>query len=172
MLRFYAARIWRSTIIKYVILLSTLSAALYMLYTPALLQRGTPAVDIDNRQRAVWLDQANTIPTEEYSALLKARFKRPSAWPNYTPSKWQATQSQQEELNMVIREALINGKDGCCNSDGDRQTTQERRERISAAVKYTWEAYRRDALGYDEFRPLSHSGTNMTRQGIGYFVAD
>ncbi|KAJ2763210.1 mannosyl-oligosaccharide alpha-1,2-mannosidase [Coemansia sp. BCRC 34490] len=172
MLQFYAARIWRSTIIKYVILLSTLSAALYMLYTPALLQRGTPAVDIDNRQRAFWLDQANTIPTEEYSALLRARFKRPSAWPNYTPSKWRATQSQQEELNMVIREALINGKDGCCNSDGDRQTTQERRERISAAVKYTWEAYRGDALGYDEFRPLSHSGTNMTRQGIGYFVAD
>ncbi|KAJ2655786.1 mannosyl-oligosaccharide alpha-1,2-mannosidase [Coemansia sp. RSA 1200] len=144
-----------------------------MLYTPTLLQRGTPAVDIDNnRWRAVWLDQANAITTEEYSALLKARFERLSAWQNYTLSQWQATQSQQEELNVAIREALINGKEGCCNSDGDIQTTQERLKRISTAVKYAWEAYRRDALGYDEFRPLSHSGTNMTRQGIGYFVAD
>ncbi|KAJ2658047.1 mannosyl-oligosaccharide alpha-1,2-mannosidase [Coemansia sp. RSA 1200] len=157
----------------YVLLLSTLTTTLYMLYMPTLLQRITPVVDIDNNQRrTVWLDQADDIPTEEYSALLKARFERLSAWPNYTLFQWQATQSQQEGLNVAIREALINGKEGCCNSDGDIQTTQEWLKRISAAVKYAWEAYRQDALGYDEFRPLSHSGTNMTRQGIGYFVAD
>ncbi|KAJ1805929.1 mannosyl-oligosaccharide alpha-1,2-mannosidase, partial [Coemansia sp. RSA 2598] len=35
-----------------------------------------------------------------------------------------------------------------------------------------WRAYRRDAFGSDEYHPVSRHGSNLTSQGIGYFIAD
>ncbi|KAI0778922.1 glycoside hydrolase [Trametes elegans] len=44
---------------------------------------------------------------------------------------------------------------------------------IVAAFKHAWLAYERDAMGDDEYHPISHKGTNLTEAGgIGYTVVD
>ncbi|KAJ3769999.1 glycoside hydrolase [Lentinula raphanica] len=49
----------------------------------------------------------------------------------------------------------------------------ERMEGIVAAFKHAWDAYARDAMGCDEYHPLSRSGDNFTTEGgIGYTIVD
>ncbi|KAH8119714.1 glycoside hydrolase [Phellopilus nigrolimitatus] len=49
----------------------------------------------------------------------------------------------------------------------------ERRDAIVDAFKYAWHAYERDAMGDDEYHPISHQGTNLSSAGgIGYTVVD
>ncbi|TEB29261.1 hypothetical protein FA13DRAFT_1793350 [Coprinellus micaceus] len=44
---------------------------------------------------------------------------------------------------------------------------------IAAAFKDAWRAYARDAMGKDEYHPLSKTGTNLSPAGsIGYFIID
>ncbi|KAF7302777.1 alpha-1,2-Mannosidase [Mycena kentingensis (nom. inval.)] len=48
-----------------------------------------------------------------------------------------------------------------------------RRDAVVNAFKYAWSAYARDAMGADEYHPLAHRGTNLSRDGgIGYTVVD
>ncbi|KAF7314321.1 Glycoside hydrolase family 47 protein [Mycena kentingensis (nom. inval.)] len=48
-----------------------------------------------------------------------------------------------------------------------------KRDAIVQAFKHAWSAYERDAMGADEYHPLSHEGTNLTSAGgIGYTVVD
>ncbi|KAJ7791767.1 glycoside hydrolase family 47 protein [Mycena olivaceomarginata] len=48
-----------------------------------------------------------------------------------------------------------------------------RRGAVVAAFQYAWSAYERDAMGSDEYHPISHRGTNLsTSGGIGYTVVD
>ncbi|KAF8554343.1 glycoside hydrolase family 47 protein [Imleria badia] len=48
-----------------------------------------------------------------------------------------------------------------------------RRDAVVDAFKHAWLAYERDAMGDDEYHPLSHSGSNLTKAGgIGYTVVD
>ncbi|KAI0326772.1 glycoside hydrolase [Cubamyces sp. BRFM 1775] len=48
-----------------------------------------------------------------------------------------------------------------------------KRDAVVAAFKHAWLAYERDAMGDDEYHPLSHKGTNLTEAGgIGYTVVD
>ncbi|KAF7323479.1 alpha-1,2-Mannosidase [Mycena chlorophos] len=48
-----------------------------------------------------------------------------------------------------------------------------KRDAVVAAFKYAWSAYAQDAMGSDEYHPLSHRGTNLSRSGgIGYTVVD
>ncbi|KAF8934579.1 mannosyl-oligosaccharide alpha-1,2-mannosidase [Dissophora ornata] len=48
----------------------------------------------------------------------------------------------------------------------------ERKDRVKAAFKDAWGAYRRDAWGKDEYHPISKQGTNMIRNGQGFTIVD
>ncbi|KDR66379.1 hypothetical protein GALMADRAFT_259456 [Galerina marginata CBS 339.88] len=44
---------------------------------------------------------------------------------------------------------------------------------VVQAFKFAWRAYERDAMGSDEYHPISHKGSNISSSGgIGYTVAD
>ncbi|KAH9854342.1 glycoside hydrolase [Lenzites betulinus] len=48
-----------------------------------------------------------------------------------------------------------------------------KRDAVVEAFKHAWLAYERDAMGDDEYHPISHEGTNLTEAGgIGYTVVD
>ncbi|KAJ6559175.1 glycoside hydrolase [Mycena vulgaris] len=48
-----------------------------------------------------------------------------------------------------------------------------KRDAIVRAFQHAWLAYERDAMGDDEYHPISHEGTNLTAAGgIGYTVVD
>ncbi|ESK93354.1 glycoside hydrolase family 47 protein [Moniliophthora roreri MCA 2997] len=48
-----------------------------------------------------------------------------------------------------------------------------KRDAVVEAFKHAWRAYERDAMGADEYHPMSHKGTNLTEAGgIGYTVID
>ncbi|KAG5718272.1 Mannosyl-oligosaccharide 1,2-alpha-mannosidase MNS3, partial [Termitomyces sp. T112] len=48
-----------------------------------------------------------------------------------------------------------------------------KRDAVVDAFKHAWLAYERDAMGDDEYHPISHKGSNLTNAGgIGYTVID
>ncbi|KAJ7615253.1 glycoside hydrolase family 47 protein [Mycena polygramma] len=48
-----------------------------------------------------------------------------------------------------------------------------KRDAVVAAFQYAWGAYERDAMGSDEYHPISHRGHNLSSSGgIGYTVVD
>ncbi|KAF8226672.1 glycoside hydrolase family 47 protein [Tricholoma matsutake] len=48
-----------------------------------------------------------------------------------------------------------------------------KRDAVGAAFKHAWSAYERDAMGDDEYHPISRTGSNLTKAGgIGYTVID
>ncbi|KAI9432065.1 glycoside hydrolase family 47 protein [Lactarius indigo] len=48
-----------------------------------------------------------------------------------------------------------------------------KRDAIVAAFRHAWLAYERDAMGADEYHPISRQGSNLTEAGgIGYTVVD
>ncbi|KAJ7109748.1 glycoside hydrolase family 47 protein [Mycena crocata] len=48
-----------------------------------------------------------------------------------------------------------------------------KREAVVRAFQHAWLAYERDAMGDDEYHPISHEGTNLTDAGgIGHTVVD
>lgn len=50
---------------------------------------------------------------------------------------------------------------------------EARRDAVVEAFKHAWLAYERDAMGDDEYHPISQKGTNLTAAGgIGYTVID
>ncbi|EIM83275.1 glycoside hydrolase [Stereum hirsutum FP-91666 SS1] len=49
----------------------------------------------------------------------------------------------------------------------------EKRDAVVEAFRHAWLAYERDAMGDDEYHPISHMGSNLTAAGgIGYTVVD
>lgn len=48
-----------------------------------------------------------------------------------------------------------------------------KRDAVVEAFRHAWLAYERDAMGADEYHPISHQGSNLTEAGgIGYTVVD
>ncbi|KAJ7611249.1 glycoside hydrolase [Roridomyces roridus] len=48
-----------------------------------------------------------------------------------------------------------------------------KRNAVVAAFKHAWSAYERDAMGSDEYHPISHQGKNLSHTGgIGYTIVD
>ncbi|KAH9988958.1 glycoside hydrolase [Russula vinacea] len=48
-----------------------------------------------------------------------------------------------------------------------------KRDAVVEAFRHAWQAYERDAMGDDEYHPISHKGSNLTEAGgIGYTVVD
>ncbi|KAG0346822.1 hypothetical protein BG004_000743 [Podila humilis] len=45
---------------------------------------------------------------------------------------------------------------------------QLRKEKVKEAFQYSWQAYRRDAWGKDEYHPISQVGRNMLQNGEGF----
>ncbi|KAJ7644151.1 glycoside hydrolase [Roridomyces roridus] len=55
----------------------------------------------------------------------------------------------------------------------DFSANVHRRDAVVRAFQHAWLAYERDAMGNDEYHPISHEGTNLTDAGgIGYTVVD
>ncbi|KAJ3572182.1 hypothetical protein NP233_g3263 [Leucocoprinus birnbaumii] len=53
------------------------------------------------------------------------------------------------------------------------QADVAKQEAVVHAFRHAWLAYERDAMGADEYHPLSYGGSNLTRAGgIGYTVVD
>lgn len=48
----------------------------------------------------------------------------------------------------------------------------ERREKVVDAFTQSWDAYERYAWGYDEFKPVSQKGKQMTPKGMGWIIVD
>lgn len=48
----------------------------------------------------------------------------------------------------------------------------ERRERVRDVFKLSWKAYEDHAWGYDVFRPVGKSGTQMVPGGMGWIIVD
>ncbi|KAF9188477.1 mannosyl-oligosaccharide alpha-1,2-mannosidase [Haplosporangium sp. Z 767] len=49
---------------------------------------------------------------------------------------------------------------------------EERKDRVKAAFQHSWNAYRRDAWGKDEYHPISKRGSNMIHKGQGFTIVD
>lgn len=48
-----------------------------------------------------------------------------------------------------------------------------KRDTIKGAFQHAWSAYERDAFGFDEYHPISRTGSNLSRsRGIGYTIID
>lgn len=56
-------------------------------------------------------------------------------------------------------------------TDGDAET-QQRREAIKDAVRHAWDGYAKAAWGYDELRPVTHTGTDSFSRGLGTTIID
>ncbi|SJL08272.1 related to alpha-mannosidase [Armillaria ostoyae] len=55
----------------------------------------------------------------------------------------------------------------------NRNADIPKRDAVVEAFKYAWRAYERDAMGSDEYHPISRNGSNLTDTGgIGYTVID
>ncbi|KAI0045662.1 glycoside hydrolase family 47 protein [Auriscalpium vulgare] len=53
------------------------------------------------------------------------------------------------------------------------QADVSKQEAIVNAFRHAWSAYERDALGWDEYHPITHNGSNLAAAGgIGYTVVD
>ncbi|KAG0047812.1 mannosyl-oligosaccharide alpha-1,2-mannosidase [Gryganskiella cystojenkinii] len=76
-------------------------------------------------------------------------------------------------------------EDSGANSDGARPPLrskagsgnnsplwEERKNKVKAAFLHSWNAYRRDAWGKDEYHPVSKYGTNMISKGQGFTIVD
>ncbi|TFL06569.1 glycoside hydrolase [Pterulicium gracile] len=58
-------------------------------------------------------------------------------------------------------------------SERDWRADVPRRSAVLEAFKHAWGAYERDAMGSDEYHPISRQGTNLLEAGgIGYTVVD
>ncbi|KAF9109915.1 mannosyl-oligosaccharide alpha-1,2-mannosidase [Mortierella sp. AM989] len=49
---------------------------------------------------------------------------------------------------------------------------EDRKDKVKAAFKHSWDAYRRDAWGKDEYHPVSRRGSNMITNGQGFTIVD
>ncbi|GAA5891356.1 hypothetical protein JCM6882_004669 [Rhodosporidiobolus microsporus] len=50
---------------------------------------------------------------------------------------------------------------------------EDRRAAVLEAFKHSYLAYEKDAFGFDDYHPISHTGGNMSPKGpVGYFVID
>ncbi|KAJ1741714.1 mannosyl-oligosaccharide alpha-1,2-mannosidase [Coemansia sp. RSA 990] len=93
---------------------------------------------------------------------------RMQGWTTNMTVNWQPTHSQLAQLDAVVQLAK-------CGSSCRPPTAVNwtyRQQQVVAAAKSAWNAYTRDAFGYDEHYPLSRYGKNFTHLGIGYIVAD
>ncbi|BGP14426.1 hypothetical protein JCM10213_004549 [Rhodosporidiobolus nylandii] len=53
------------------------------------------------------------------------------------------------------------------------EADEEKRGAVLEAFKHSYLAYERDAFGFDDYHPISHTGGNMSPSGpVGYFVVD
>ncbi|KAJ7088429.1 glycoside hydrolase family 47 protein [Mycena belliarum] len=72
---------------------------------------------------------------------------------------WDWPDESEEALNPVPKRIL--------------SADTKKRDAVVASFQYAWSAYERDAMGSDEYHPISHSGTNLSHSGgIGYTIVD
>ncbi|KAG5644119.1 hypothetical protein DXG03_009065 [Asterophora parasitica] len=67
------------------------------------------------------------------------------------------------------------GQDGAEEVSGAKYLSADlgKRDAVANAFKHAWLAYERDAMGDDEYHPISKTGSNLTAAGgIGYTVVD
>ncbi|KAJ2736260.1 mannosyl-oligosaccharide alpha-1,2-mannosidase [Coemansia sp. Cherry 401B] len=113
-------------------------------------------------------------PDKEQPAAVRRRFRTLeqdpalSQWPADLSVDWQASSAQLAELDTIIQAARCGPRCQPASSADWRH----RQQQVVRATQLAWAAYARDALGCDEYMPLSHRGRNFTHLGIGYLAAD
>ncbi|KAF3916813.1 hypothetical protein ABW20_dc0108935 [Dactylellina cionopaga] len=55
---------------------------------------------------------------------------------------------------------------------GSEKKWLDRRERVKEAFMLSWDAYSTYAWGFDEFHPISRTGTQMATKGLGWIIVD
>ncbi|KAG0202611.1 mannosyl-oligosaccharide alpha-1,2-mannosidase [Mortierella sp. NVP41] len=55
---------------------------------------------------------------------------------------------------------------------GNSALWEERKEKVKDAFRHSWNAYRRDAWGKDEYHPIGKYGDNMVKKGQGFTIVD
>jgi mannosyl-oligosaccharide alpha-1,2-mannosidase len=51
-------------------------------------------------------------------------------------------------------------------------TMAEKQQRVVDAFRHAWKGYSNDIFGMDEYRPISHSGSNWAPGGVGLMICD
>ncbi|KAF8929460.1 mannosyl-oligosaccharide alpha-1,2-mannosidase [Dissophora ornata] len=78
-------------------------------------------------------------------------------------------------------DANISGEDTQKSHPGNNATRrtrvnpplwEERKNKVKDAFLHSWNAYKRDAWGKDEYHPISKYGSNMIRKGQGFTIVD
>ncbi|KAG0279847.1 mannosyl-oligosaccharide alpha-1,2-mannosidase [Linnemannia exigua] len=57
-------------------------------------------------------------------------------------------------------------------SGGNTALWEERKDKVKGAFLHSWNAYRRDAWGKDEYHPIAQFGSNMVKKGQGFTIVD
>ncbi|KAF9155382.1 mannosyl-oligosaccharide alpha-1,2-mannosidase [Linnemannia schmuckeri] len=58
------------------------------------------------------------------------------------------------------------------SSETNSALWEERKNKVKEAFLHSWNAYRRDAWGKDEYHPIAKYGSNMVKQGQGFTIVD
>ncbi|KAF5312213.1 hypothetical protein D9619_003686 [Psilocybe cf. subviscida] len=83
----------------------------------------------------------------------------------WTPSAAPGTTPFDDDVSFAF------GKDP--ETKVDFSADVQKRDAVVDAFKYAWAAYERDAMGNDEYHPLTQTGSNLSESGgIGYMVVD
>ncbi|KAJ7259901.1 glycoside hydrolase family 47 protein [Mycena rebaudengoi] len=83
--------------------------------------------------------------------------------------------SRKNQNNYLKTKHPSPNNDATDDSTADRRLVADipRRDAVVDAFKHAWSAYERDAMGSDEYHPISHRGANLSRSGgIGYTIVD
>lgn len=58
------------------------------------------------------------------------------------------------------------------SKEGAKPNWDERRDHVVETFELSWDAYKRYAWGYDEYKPISKKGGMMSPKGLGWIIVD
>ncbi|KAK3835900.1 MAG: hypothetical protein JOS17DRAFT_782464 [Linnemannia elongata] len=61
---------------------------------------------------------------------------------------------------------------GVPSKEANSALWEERKDKVKEAFLHSWNAYRRDAWGKDEYHPIAKYGSNMVKEGQGFTIVD
>jgi mannosyl-oligosaccharide alpha-1,2-mannosidase len=84
-----------------------------------------------------------------------------------------ARQSLQQDLPNGVHVVWGQNRTAATTSGKNEHPWRERQLRVVGATRACWAAYREDAFGKDEYRPMTRDGYNFAQQaGMGYMIID
>ncbi|KAJ7447562.1 glycoside hydrolase [Mycena galericulata] len=143
--------VMRRRTVQYLVLLSLLALSVHIYFNHA---DPFALPDIDYTQFDLGAEryrEGNRVKTDDRPTRQKGIPLRPPSRPWGPGGDGSASSSRHEPLPADVR----------------------KRDAVVEAFRHAWSAYERDAMGYDEYHPISHRGSNLGGGGgIGYTVVD